>query len=455
MDPQQFLSLDVDGVLTLKGSPVLTHLTMLMSHFIGFALVPPPFVPSNVTMQAHFMRRAIMLAKQAKAAGQSPYGALIVDPVSAIVLAEGANHASHNPIWHGEMSAIANLSAVSQRSVYALAPTLELYTTAEPCPMCMAAIEWAGFGGVIYGTSIPFIEAAGATQIDVRASEVASRTSFHNVTLKGGVLANETDPLYADPHPRDPLHAPASEPEQRFQSEPIPSHSWGGDHVHGLAEDAAGARELANILSRVVGVSNSGDTPTGRPAAAAALPAAAPNGTHILVGYYSQTNRTAALAERIRDGAALWPQTQVRLRRVESIGCEDLRWMHGLALGSPVYWGTMAGQVKLFLDEVQTRCFGWPVKELRWRAGAAFATGAHTSAGKDATILAIHTFMLSVQMVVVGSEGAADPCLLGACATNRNESAAEPELTPIEADAAMRLGKRLAEAAHGLRSLMQ
>lgn len=96
MDPQQFLSLDVDGVLTLKGSPVLTHLTMLMSHFIGFALVPPPFVPSNVTMQAHFMRRAIMLAKQAKAAGQSPYGALIVDPVSAIVLAEGANHASHN-----------------------------------------------------------------------------------------------------------------------------------------------------------------------------------------------------------------------------------------------------------------------------------------------------------------------------------------------------------------------
>ena len=96
--------------------------------------------------------------------------------------------------------------------------------------------------------------------------------------------------------------------------------------------------------------------------------------------------------------------------------------MHGLALGSPVYWGTMAGAVKSFLDEVQTRCFGWPVMALRWRAGAAFATGAHVSSGKDGTISAIHAFMLSVQMIVVGSDSARAGCLTGACATNHNEA---------------------------------
>jgi multimeric flavodoxin WrbA len=103
---------------------------------------------------------------------------------------------------------------------------------------------------------------------------------------------------------------------------------------------------------------------------------------------------------------------------------------------------------------VQTRCFGWPVTALRWRAGAAFVTGAHVSAGKDATMGAIHTFMLSVQMVVVGSDAQRAGCLVGACATDHNESAPTPELTPGETEDAKGLGYRLAKAAQELRPLM-
>merc|ERR1711934_184337 len=115
------------------------------------------------------MRHAVVLAKEAVGAGGSPYGALIVDPARNEVIATGRNHAAHNPIWHGEMAAIANLSSLIKPSVYNVAPTLELYTTAEPCPMCMSAIVWSGFGRVIYGTSIPFIVSQGQKQIQMRA----------------------------------------------------------------------------------------------------------------------------------------------------------------------------------------------------------------------------------------------------------------------------------------------
>lgn len=144
------------------------------------------------------MRRCIQLAEEAQAAGGSPYGALIADPTRGIIVVEGSNHAAHNPIWHGEMAAINNLSQVlpPNKSVYSVASGLELYTTAEPCSMCMSAISWSGFGRVIYGTSIPYIASQGLNQIEIRATDVAKATSFHNISVIGGVLSNVTNQLY-------------------------------------------------------------------------------------------------------------------------------------------------------------------------------------------------------------------------------------------------------------------
>ncbi len=176
--------------------------------------------------------------------------------------------------------------------------------------------------------------------------------------------------------------------------------------------------------------------------------------TNVLVAYHTLTNRTGALAAIIASAAAEHSaNVAVRLMPVADVGCDDLTWAHGVALGSPVFWGTMSGGMKTFLDDVQRRCWPWPVMTLRWRAGAAFATGAHVSAGKVETIVALHAFYESVQMVVVGNEPSAE-CLLGACATNRNESAAVPKFDDAERRDARNLAARLVTLATALRGLI-
>lgn len=153
---------------------------------------------SDDQQQAKFMRQCIALAQEAVESGGSPYGALIADPESGEVVATGRNDAALNPIWHGETAAIANLSAIlgGETSVYEVAPKLELYTTAEPCAMCMGAIAWSGFGRVYFGTSIPFITGQGQNQIQIRATTISDAANFTNSSVFGGVLANETNPLY-------------------------------------------------------------------------------------------------------------------------------------------------------------------------------------------------------------------------------------------------------------------
>ena len=163
---------------------------------------------------------------------------------------------------------------------------------------------------------------------------------------------------------------------------------------------------------------------------------------NILVAHHSDTNHTAAYAAILCAAAAAQPSVTARCKPILDVSCEDLIWMHGVALGSPVYWGGMSGAMKLFLDQIQTRCFEWPVHALRWRAGAGFTTGAHLASGKETAIRQFHTFYHSVQMVPVGNEPPA-ACLLGACATVR-DGQEPPIFTDAEKADAHSLATRLA-----------
>lgn len=66
--------------------------------------------------------------------------------------------------------------------------------------MCMGAIIWAGIGGVIFGTSLSGLQAAGLTQIDIQAEVISKASRFRKGHIQGGILADETDPLFAEAH---------------------------------------------------------------------------------------------------------------------------------------------------------------------------------------------------------------------------------------------------------------
>jgi len=72
----------------------------------------------------------------------------------------------------------------------------DLYTTAEPCPMCQSAIAWAGISNVYYGTSIPYLQQRNWWQINIRALEVAAQTPFRQCRVIGGVLESECNALF-------------------------------------------------------------------------------------------------------------------------------------------------------------------------------------------------------------------------------------------------------------------
>lgn len=79
------------------------------------------------------------------------FGAVIVK--DGKIVSEGMNRvaASHDPTWHAEMEAI-RLAAITLQS-FKLSGCI-LYTSGEPCPMCMAACYWAGIEEVFYASTV-------------------------------------------------------------------------------------------------------------------------------------------------------------------------------------------------------------------------------------------------------------------------------------------------------------
>jgi tRNA(Arg) A34 adenosine deaminase TadA len=147
-----------------------------------------------------YVRRAVALTANCP---HLPFGAVIVRGETGEVVAEGWNRSALNPAWHGEIDAINRLA----ESGLGDDPSgLVLYSTAEPCPMCMGAILWSGIGTVVFGSSIRFLQQQGWRQIDILADEVVRRSPGWACTIIGGVLEAECNALF------DSARAAAGEP---------------------------------------------------------------------------------------------------------------------------------------------------------------------------------------------------------------------------------------------------
>ena len=95
-----------------------------------------------------FMRQAIALAVENVKNGGGPFGAVIVKDNK--VVATGVNRvtANNDPTAHAEVSAIR--AACTKLGTFDLSGCV-IYTSCEPCPMCLGAIYWAHLDKVYYG----------------------------------------------------------------------------------------------------------------------------------------------------------------------------------------------------------------------------------------------------------------------------------------------------------------
>lgn len=124
-----------------------------------------------------YMKLAIKEARTGINKGHGgPFGAVIVK--DGIVYGQGHNEVIKNndPTCHGEMMAIH--AACKKLKTFDLSGT-EIYTTGEPCPMCLAAILWANISKVYYGCNIKDTEIIGfrdSAFYDFQNNETAKRS---------------------------------------------------------------------------------------------------------------------------------------------------------------------------------------------------------------------------------------------------------------------------------------
>jgi tRNA(Arg) A34 adenosine deaminase TadA len=98
-----------------------------------------------------FMREAIRLSgAKMRQGGGGPFGAVIVQ--GERIIARGWNRVAvtHDPTAHAEIMAIR--AAGRRLKTFSLAGC-EIYTSCEPCPMCLAAIYWARLGKVYFANT--------------------------------------------------------------------------------------------------------------------------------------------------------------------------------------------------------------------------------------------------------------------------------------------------------------
>ena len=96
------------------------------------------------------MRRAIALSEESVRTGGGPFGAVIVK--DGVIVSEASNSVTldHDPTAHAEVNAIRK--ATQRMGTFDL-EGCEIYTSCEPCPMCLGAIYWAHLDRIYYANN--------------------------------------------------------------------------------------------------------------------------------------------------------------------------------------------------------------------------------------------------------------------------------------------------------------
>jgi len=141
--------------------------------------------------------------------------------------------------------------------------------------------------------------------------------------------------------------------------------------------------------------------------------------TKILVLYYSTYGHVETMAEAVAAGARSVPGAEVTVKRVPELMPDEVARKAGAKLeqrapiavpeeladydavifGTPTRFGSMAAQMRNFLDQTGAL---WARGALIGKVGSVFAATASQHGGQEATLLSFHTTLLHLGMVVVG-----------------------------------------------------
>ncbi len=135
-------------------------------------------------MQINLMQRAIDEAEKHK----TPFGAVLFNGERIIAAANTSR--KEGKIHHAEM----NLFLKMDNAFKLENKPLELFTTCEPCPMCMGAAIWSGVDFIYYGVSISKA-AEYLSQIHISSEDIAKK-SFRDVKVVGVKMLEECISLF-------------------------------------------------------------------------------------------------------------------------------------------------------------------------------------------------------------------------------------------------------------------
>ena len=122
----------------------------------------------------------------------------------------------------------------------------------------------------------------------------------------------------------------------------------------------------------------------------------------ILVLYFSKGGNTRRLAEAVIEGVNATAGAEAVLKKTDQVTKDDFLESGAIIAGSPVYFGTMAAQLKQVFDEfVSVR------KKMENKIGAVFSTAGDATGGKETTMFSIIQALMIYGMIIVGDPMAA------------------------------------------------
>lgn len=141
-------------------------------------------------VHAPFLRRAIELSRKAalEYGTGGVFGAVVVK--DGRIVSEGMNRvvASHDPTWHAEMEAIRGAAITLQH--FKLDGCV-LYTSGEPCPMCLSAAYWAGIERIYFASTVADALAYGDFDDSFLYEELAKPGPERRIPVEGPLLRDE------------------------------------------------------------------------------------------------------------------------------------------------------------------------------------------------------------------------------------------------------------------------